>query len=42
MYMTDLGEDELLARVEVPRLNGSAGGAYVKKPGPSSVGFSVK
>ena len=36
MYMTDLAEDELLTRVEVPRVNGSAGGAYVKKPSPSS------
>ncbi|WP_050032101.1 FAD binding domain-containing protein [Halorubrum halophilum] len=36
MYMTDLREDELLTRIEVPRLNGSAGGAYVKKPSPSS------
>ncbi|MUW15959.1 xanthine dehydrogenase family protein subunit M, partial [Halorubrum sp. CBA1125] len=36
MYMTDLAEDELLTRVEVPRTNGSAGGAYVKKPSPSS------
>ena len=36
MYMTDLAEDELLTRVEVPRLDGGAGGAYVKKPSPSS------
>lgn len=36
MYMTDLREDELLTRIEVPRLNGSVGGAYVKKPSPSS------
>ena len=36
MYMTDLREDELLTRVEVPRANGSAGGAYEKKPSPSS------
>ncbi|WP_121820301.1 FAD binding domain-containing protein [Halostella salina] len=36
MYMTDLAEDELLTRVEVPRVDGSAGGAYVKKPSPSS------
>ncbi|WP_246989692.1 FAD binding domain-containing protein [Halorientalis marina] len=36
MYMTDLAEDELLTRVEVPRVDGDAGGAYVKKPSPSS------
>jgi carbon-monoxide dehydrogenase medium subunit len=36
MYMTDLREDELLTRVEVPRVNGGAGGAYEKKPSPSS------
>jgi carbon-monoxide dehydrogenase medium subunit len=36
MYMTDLAEDELLTRIEVPRVNGTAGGAYEKKPSPSS------
>jgi len=35
MYMTDLGEDELLTRIEVPRVS-DAGGAYEKKPSPSS------
>lgn len=36
MYMTDLAEDELITRIEVPRTNGKATGAYVKKPSPSS------
>ncbi|SFS87993.1 FAD binding domain-containing protein [Halostagnicola kamekurae] len=36
MYMTDLAEDELLTRIEVPRGDGATSGAYVKKPSPSS------
>lgn len=36
MYMTDLAEDELLTRVEVPQSDGATSGAYVKKPSPSS------
>jgi carbon-monoxide dehydrogenase medium subunit len=36
MYMTDLAEDELLARVEVPHQGPDVGSAYVKKPSPSS------
>jgi len=36
MYMTDLAEDELLTRVEVPHQGPNAGSAYVKKPSPSS------
>ena len=36
MYMTDLAEDELLTRVEVPHQDPSTGSAYVKKPSPSS------
>lgn len=35
MYATDLAEDELLTRVEVPPANGAVG-AYAKKPSPSS------
>ncbi|MFB6298521.1 MAG: xanthine dehydrogenase family protein subunit M [Salinirussus sp.] len=34
MYMTDVGEDEILTRVEVPA--DSDTGAYAKKPSPSS------
>jgi carbon-monoxide dehydrogenase medium subunit len=36
MYTTDLAEEELLTRIEVPPAGASAGGAYVKKPSPSS------
>jgi carbon-monoxide dehydrogenase medium subunit len=35
MYMTDLGPDELLTRVEVPSAAGATG-VYAKKPSPSS------
>jgi len=35
MYMTDVGPDEILTRVEVPA-NRDAVGTYVKKPSPSS------
>jgi len=35
MYMTDVGEDEILTRVEVPK-KPDAVGAYAKKPSPSS------
>ena len=36
MYETDVGEDELVTAVEVPHQADGAGGAYVKKPSPSS------
>ncbi|MDZ7702428.1 MAG: xanthine dehydrogenase family protein subunit M [Halobacteriales archaeon] len=36
MYTTDVGEDELVTRVELPHQPAGAGGAYVKKPSPSS------
>jgi len=36
MYMTDLAEDELLTRVEIPHENADTASAYVKKPSPSS------
>lgn len=35
MYMTDVGEDEILTRIEVPK-KPEAVGAYAKKPSPSS------
>ncbi len=35
MYTTDVGDDELVTRVELPHADG-AGGAYVKKASPSS------
>jgi carbon-monoxide dehydrogenase medium subunit len=36
MYMTDLGEDELLTGVEIPHQGPDTHSAYVKKPSPSS------
>ncbi|WP_232703287.1 FAD binding domain-containing protein [Halobacterium wangiae] len=39
MYATDLAEDELLTRVEVPVADGAVG-AYAKKPSPSS-GYAI-
>lgn len=36
MYTTDVGDDELVTRVEVPHQPDGAGGAYVKKASPSS------
>jgi len=36
MYMTDLGSDEILTRIEVPHEPDGAASAYVKKPSPSS------
>jgi carbon-monoxide dehydrogenase medium subunit len=35
MYATDVGEDEIVARIEVPSA-ADAVGAYAKKPSPSS------
>lgn len=35
MYATDVGPDEILTRVEIPKADG-AHGAYAKKPSPSS------
>ncbi|WP_435347619.1 FAD binding domain-containing protein [Haloarchaeobius sp. HRN-SO-5] len=35
MYATDVGQDELVTRVEVPSADGGVG-AYAKKPSPSS------
>ncbi|MEF8901652.1 MAG: xanthine dehydrogenase family protein subunit M [Halovenus sp.] len=36
MYMTDLAEDELLTRVEIPHQGPETASGYVKKPSPSS------
>jgi carbon-monoxide dehydrogenase medium subunit len=36
MYATDVAGDELVTAVEVPHQPAGAGGAYVKKPSPSS------
>jgi carbon-monoxide dehydrogenase medium subunit len=36
MYATDINEDELLTRVEVPSAGDNSVGAYAKKPSPSS------
>ncbi|MFB6170176.1 MAG: xanthine dehydrogenase family protein subunit M [Haloarculaceae archaeon] len=36
MYMTDVGHDELVVRVEVPATGEDTVGAYAKKPSPSS------
>ncbi len=36
MYATDLAEDELLTRVEIPRQGPETASGYVKKPSPSS------
>jgi carbon-monoxide dehydrogenase medium subunit len=36
MYTTDVDDGELVTRVEVPHQADGAGGAYVKKPSPSS------
>jgi carbon-monoxide dehydrogenase medium subunit len=36
MYTTDVGEEELVTRVEVPQQPSGAGGSYVKKASPSS------
>jgi carbon-monoxide dehydrogenase medium subunit len=36
MYATDINEDELLTRVEVPSAGENSIGAYAKKPSPSS------
>jgi carbon-monoxide dehydrogenase medium subunit len=36
MYATDINEDELLTRVEVPSAGENSVGAYAKKPSPSS------
>jgi len=39
MYATDLAEDEILKRVDVPAADGAVG-AYAKKPSPSS-GYAI-
>ena len=39
MYATDIGQNELLTRVEVPSADGAVG-AYAKKPSPSS-GYAI-
>jgi len=39
MYMTDVGDDELVTRIEVPKAGGSVG-AYAKRPNPAS-GYAV-
>lgn len=46
MYMTDVGPDEILTEVTVPRVEANVAGAYAKKASPSSgyamVGVAVR